>query len=168
MGYCAKGLIKGRIAIPIHNAQGELVAYAGRFPGEPPNGEGKYKLPAGFHKALVVFNLHRAKEQAQRDGLILVEGFFDCIRLWQAGLHNTVALMGSSLAPEQEKRIVETVGRNGKVALLFDEDEAGWACRVDVLSRLAPQVYMKVIGLGAEGAQPDSLTEEEVKNLGLL
>jgi DNA primase len=76
--------------------------------------------------------------------------------------------MGSSLTPEQEKLIVEAVGRNGNVALMFDEDEAGWACREDVLSRLAPQVYVKVIGLGAEGAQPDSLTEESLQNLGLL
>jgi DNA primase len=160
--------MKGRIAIPIHNAAGELVAYAGRWPGDPPEGEGKYKLPAGFHKALVVFNLHRAKDLARTHGLILVEGFFDCMRLWQAGVRNAVALMGSSLSPEQEKLIVEAVGPRGTVTLMFDEDEAGWSCREDVLSRLSVQVYVKVIGLGAKGAQPDSLTAEEVKNLGLL
>ena len=39
--------MKGRIAVPIHNAGGELVAYAGRWAGddsEIPEGEGKYKL----------------------------------------------------------------------------------------------------------------------------
>ena len=66
----------GRIAIPIHNEHGELVAYAGRWPGEPPDGEGKYKLPAGFHKSLVVYNLHRAKALAREKGLLVVEGFF--------------------------------------------------------------------------------------------
>ena len=136
LGYFTKGLMKGRIAIPIHNEQGELVAYAGRWPGDPPDGEGKYKLPAGFHKSLVVFNLHRVKDQVRSEGLILVEGFFDCMRLWQAGLHNVVALMGSSLSPEQEALIVKAVGPKGKVALLFDEDEAGWACREEVLSLL--------------------------------
>jgi DNA primase len=168
VGYCAKGLMKGRIAIPIHNADGELVAYAGRWPGDPPDGEGKYKLPAGFHKALVVFHLHRVRELAQTHGLILVEGFFDCIWLWQAGIHNAVALMGSSLSPEQEKLIVEAVGPRGTVTLMFDEDAAGWTCREDVLSRLVPQVYVKVVSLGEEGTQPDNLTEKDLQKLGLL
>src|SRR5712691_7309304 len=128
LGYCTKGLMKGRIAIPIHNELGELIAYAGRWPGDPPDGEGKYKLPAGFHKSLVVFNLHRAKRVVAQEGLLQVEGFFDCMRLWQAGVRNVVALMGSSFSPEQEALIVEAVGPQGKIALLFDEDEAGWAC----------------------------------------
>ena len=157
-----------RIAIPIHNENGELVAYAGRWPGDPPEEEPKYKLPAGFHKALVVFNLHRAKAYARDQGLILVEGFFDVMRLWQSGVKNVVALMGSSLSPEQEALIVKAVGKSGKVALMFDEDEAGWACREDVLTRLSTQVYVKVIGLGREGVQPDMLSEEEIGELGLL
>jgi DNA primase len=168
LGYCTKGLMKGRIAIPVHNENGELVAYGGRWPGEPPEGEGKYKLPAGFHKSLVVFNLHRVRALAQTQSLILVEGFFDCMRLWQAGIHNVVGLMGSTLSPEQEALIVEAAGPCGTVTLLFDEDEAGRACRADALTRLSTHMYVKVIRLGTEGAQPDSFTDEEVKNLGLL
>jgi DNA primase len=168
LGYCKKGLMAGRIAIPIHNERGALVAYAGRWPGEPPDEEGKYKLPAGFRKSLVIFNLHRAQPLAASAGLILVEGFFDCMRLWQAGLKNVVALMGSSLSSEQEALTVEAVRSNGKVALMFDEDEAGWACREDVRTRLSSRVYVKVTALGEDGRQPDSLTKEEVKNLGLL
>jgi DNA primase len=56
------------------------------------------------------------------------------MHLWQAGVHNVVALMGSSLSPEQEALIVEAVGPQGRVALLFDEDEAGWKCREDALA----------------------------------
>ena len=54
-----KGIMAGRIVIPIHNEHGELVAYAGRWPGDEgwPEGEGKYKLPAKFQKSLVVYNL---------------------------------------------------------------------------------------------------------------
>ena len=77
VGLCTgKGIMAGRIAIPIHNEHGELVAYAGRWPGIPPEGEGKYKLPPGFHKSLVVFNLHRARDYAKDSGLIVVEGCF--------------------------------------------------------------------------------------------
>jgi DNA primase len=35
LGYCAKGMMAGRIAIPIHNVEGKVVAYAGRIPEEP-------------------------------------------------------------------------------------------------------------------------------------
>ena len=84
------------------------------------------------------------------------------------GKNGKVALMGSSLSPEQEALIVDAVGKSGKIALMFDEDEAGWKCREDALTRFAPQVYVKIIGLGAEGAQPDSLSEEEIQKLGLL
>src|SRR5581483_533972 len=51
VGYCAKGMMADRIAIPIHNAKGEVVAYAGRFPGEPSEDTPKYKLPQGFRKS---------------------------------------------------------------------------------------------------------------------
>jgi DNA primase len=163
VGLCTgKGIMAGRIAIPIHNEQGELVAYAGRWPGDPPDGEGKYKLPAGFHKSSVVYNLHRAEDQAKDQGLIVVEGFFDCMRLHQAGMPNVVALMGSSLSDEQEALIVAAVGPHGKVALMFDEDEAGWKGRQDALSRLSIRVHVKVVELGEEGTQPDSLSPESV------
>jgi len=71
-----KGIIKGRVVVPIHNERGELVAYAGRWPGnEPPEGEGKYKLPPGFHKPLEIFNLHRSKACVREHGLVIVEGY---------------------------------------------------------------------------------------------
>jgi DNA primase len=161
VGLCTgKGIMAGRIAIPIHNEQGALVAYAGRWPGIPPDGEGKYKLPTGFHKSLVVYNLHRAMDHAKDQGLIVVEGFFDCMRLYQAGIPNVVALMGSSLSDEQEALIVAAVGPQGKVALMFDEDEAGWKGREEALSRLSSHVHVKVVGLGTEGTQPDGLSAE--------
>jgi hypothetical protein len=45
---------------------------------------------------------------------------------------------------------------------MFDEDEAGWKGREEALSRLSSRVYVKVIGLGAEGRQPDGLSAEEL------
>ena len=59
LGLCSKGSMAGRIAIPIHNEHGDLVAYAGRWPGDDgwPEGEDKYKLPPGFQKHRVLFNL---------------------------------------------------------------------------------------------------------------
>jgi DNA primase len=166
VGYCNKGIMKERVAIPIHNSSGELVAYTGRWAANPTDKETpKYKLPAGFLKSLEVFNLHMAKYEAGKQGLILVEGLFDCMKVWQAGFRNVVALIGSSLSEEQEKLIVDAVGLQGKVFLMFDEDEAGWGCRTDVLERLSKRVYVKTVELGEEGLQPDKLSKEEIIKL---
>ena len=163
LGFCKKGLMKGRIVIPIHNENGELVAYVGRYPGNPPEGESKYKLPTKFKKSLVVFNLNRLKDKAKDERVILVEEFFDVFNLWQAGYKNVVALMGTSMTDDQEKLIVEAIGRNGRVALMFDSDEAGAKATTEVLERLIDKVYLKIIRLGQEGLQPGSLSEEEIK-----
>ena len=87
----------GRICVPIHNATGELVAYAGRWPGDPPEGTERWLLPPGFHKALELWNLHRVKHCKH---LVVVEGFFDAIRLHSLRVP-AVALMGSSISEEQ-------------------------------------------------------------------
>ena len=127
LGYHAgRGILHGRIVIPIHDDQGQLIAYAGRWPGnDAPEGEPKYKFPPNFHKSLVLYNLHRAREHAG-EGLIVVEGFFSGVfTLWQQGRKNVVAIMGSALSEAQERLIVQTVGQRGRVLLIFDDDEAG-------------------------------------------
>ena len=95
-----KGMMSGRILIPIHNERGELVAYAGRFPGVPPEGEPKYKLPPKFKASHVVFNLHRVPPDERL--VILVEGFFDVMELYTlgAGRANAIALMGTHLSED--------------------------------------------------------------------
>lgn len=162
LGYCSRGLMKERIAIPIHNDRGELVAYAGRWPGDPPEGEGKYKLPPGFQKHLVLFNLHRVIKEASAGKLIVVEGFFDCFRIWQAGFKNVVALMGSTLSPEQEELLVSHAKM---IAVMLDRDDAGMKATGEILSSLAGIVFVRVIELPSPGDQPDRLKEEEMVNL---
>lgn len=149
-----KGMMAGRVVIPIHNEQSVLVAYAGRWPGDEgwPEGESKYKLPPGFHKSLVVFNLHRAREHAA-EGLIVVEGFFDCMDLWQRGRKNVVALMGCAMSQAQERLIVETVGPRGRVLLALDPDEAGRNGSADGVQRLVSQVFVREVVLPVRGSQ---------------
>jgi len=67
------------------------------------------------------------------------------------------------MSDEQEELIIEAVGGNGRVALMFDSDEAGAKATTEVVERLIDKVYLKIIRLGQEGLQPDSLSEEEIK-----
>jgi len=152
LGYCPRGILAGRIAIPIHNPHGDLVAYAGRHPkGKAP----RYKFPSGFHKSLELYNLHRAKHEAPQRGLVLVEGFFDVIALWQLGMPNAVALMGTELSTAQEALLVQHTDR---VVLLLDGDEAGRSAMQELLPRLARRLFVRTVEL-PDGVQPDSLEQ---------
>jgi DNA primase len=159
VGYCQHGMLRGWVAIPIHDANGRVVAYAGRWPGRPPAEQPKYWLPRGFRKSLELFNQHRAAKESLP--LVVVEGFFGCMRVWQAGHRRVVSLMGSQLSAAQENRIVQLAGKDGQVLLLFDEDAAGRKGRSAAQERLSEHVAVGVIRL-EDGQQPDSLAADEL------
>jgi DNA primase len=152
--FAGRGSMSGRVVIPIHNDNGELVAYAGRaIDGSEP----KYKVPAGFHKAQVLYNLHRAAGERGNGQVVVVEGFFDCMKVHQAGFA-CVALMGSSLSAEQEQLLIE---RFTSAVLLLDGDDAGQRATDECLVRLGRQLWVQAVVLAA-GQQPDMLAAEEI------
>lgn len=155
--FGGKGSMSGRIVIPIHNGTGELVAYAGRsIDGSEP----RYKLPAGFHKSLELYNLHRAAKAGQ-NGLIMVEGFFDAMKVHQAGYPFVVALMGCTMSAEQERLIV---AHAEMVLLMLDGDDAGRRATDELLARLGRQVWTKAVAI-PEGKQPDQMSAKELQQL---
>jgi DNA primase len=165
-GFCAKGLMAGRIAIPIHNTNGEVVAYAGRLTnGEPSDEHPKYKLPPGFKKSLELFNIDRAAKEPQDNALVIVEGFFDCMKLHQLGHRKTVALMGSSMSPAQEELIREHTNAYSRVILMLDEDEAGEAGREDIAARLSRFCFVKAHVFPKSNMQPEDLSAEELHEI---
>jgi DNA primase len=155
VGYFGgKGSMHGRIVIPVHNERGELVAYAGRaIDGSEP----RYKLPVGFHKSQVLYNLHRVSGQ---EGIV-VEGFFDCMNVSQSGNSSVVALMGSSLSEHQGRLLLE---RFSKVALLLDGDAAGREAAEAIAAQLVRKVHVRIVDL-PDGKQPDQLIGEELSAL---
>jgi DNA primase len=163
IGFCAKGMMADRIAIPIHNAKGEVVAYAGRFIGAPPEGAPKYKLPPGFRKSQELFNLDRASKEP--GPLIIVEGFFDAMKLHQHGCRKVVALMGSTLSAAQEELIRQHTNSQSQVIVMLDENEAGQAGREDIACRLSRFCFVRVYQLPHPDMEPEHLTAEEVQQL---
>jgi DNA primase len=155
--YDGNGFLRGRVVIPIHNEYGELVAYSGRSIDEA---EPKYRLPAGFRKSHVLFNLHRAI-QSRGDTVILVEGFFDTFKTHQAGHHNVAALMGSKLSDRQ----AELIGTYfDQVILMLDADKAGKAATAAAGKTLSSVLSVQIVEL-ASGTQPDQLASEEIHQL---
>jgi DNA primase len=163
IGFCAKGMMANRIAIPIHNPDGNVVAYAGRWPGEPAEDTPKYKLPQGFRKSLEVFNIDRAIKDSTDNPLIIVEGFFDCMKIHQAGWHKVVALMGATMSAAQEELIRKHTARNAHVIVMLDENEAGRAGREDIACRLSKHCFIKIHEFDTPDAEPEYLTSTELR-----
>jgi DNA primase len=150
----------GRVVIPTRNETGELVAYAGR--ALDAEVDPRYKFPRDFHKSSVLFNLN-ALTGAQgvsweKRVVVVVEGFFDCMKMWQAGFPS-VALMGSGLSPWQTSLLSKHF--TGAV-LMFDGDDAGKGVYKAVLVRPGAAD----VGQGhhaAGGGSTDQLSEEEIQ-----
>ena len=165
IGYCSKGMMADRIAIPIHNVKGEVVAYAGRFVGEPPEGTPKYKLPLGFRKSQELFNLDRAIKEPADKPLLIVEGFFDAMKIHDHGYRKVVAIMGATLSGTQEELIRQHTTSASHVIVMLDENEAGKAGREDIAGRLAKFCYVRVHSFPKPDMEPEHLTDVELADI---
>lgn len=159
--FSGRGTMKDRIVFDIRNEKGELVAYAGRAIDDS---EPRYKFPPGFHKSLELYNLHRViaelGESTKRRRVVIVEGFFACLRVVAAGFP-CIALMGSSMSKAQEDLII----RHFNVAcILLDGNDAGRQGSADCLARLGRHLFVYAPEL-PEGKQPDSLSDDELFEL---
>jgi DNA primase len=153
--YRGAGILSGRLVIPIHNEHGELVAYAGRaLDGTQP----RYRFPGGFAKSEILFNSHRAAAAGQQSA-VMVEGFFDCMKLHQAGMTAVVALLGAALYPSQQRVLLQ---RFRHVILMLDGDDAGRRATATITAQLQPHVSVRVIHL-PDQVQPDQLSTEAIR-----
>jgi len=155
--YSGRGLMSGRVVIPIHDPGGKLVAYAGRsLDGSAP----KYRLPAGFRKSQVLFNFHRAAAWDQ-ETVVVVEGYLDCLKVHQAGFPSVVALMGTVL-PEVPEALL--LGQFQRVILMLDGDDSGRRATEKIAAQLAGRCSIRLVAVPA-GSQPDQLERDEIRAL---
>ena len=162
VGYCRKGLMKERIAIPIHNARGELVAYAGRALDECPRRGGasaeRYRYPDGFRREWELYNVHRAFRARKTNGwgVLVTEDFLDVFRLYEAGYENAVAFMGRRVSSRQHELLLGAAGRKSGLTLMMEEG-AGLS---DILLYLARDFAVRLIP-----RRPETLTVAEIRTL---
>ncbi|WP_409478971.1 DNA primase [Pseudobdellovibrio sp. HCB154] len=116
-------LFRDRLMFPIHSPTGEVLAFGGRIIEQ---GEPKYlnspETPV-FHKGSVLYGLAQTAKHVRSEDLVLVvEGYMDLVSLYQAGIKNVVATMGTALTPDHAK-LIKRLTNN--VVVLFDGDDAG-------------------------------------------
>ena len=145
---------RDRLIFPIYDISSRVVGFGGRLLGA---GEPKYLNSAEspvFSKGKLLYGLNWAKLAARRDErMLVVEGYFDVMRLIGAGIESVVAPMGTALTDEQAKLIRRYTER---VYLLYDSDKAGLKATFRSGDELLSQgAAVQVVTL-PEGEDPDT------------
>jgi DNA primase len=143
-----------RLMFPIDSTQGDVIGFGGRAlkKGDQPKylNSAEYVL---YHKGEVLFNLSRAKEFIKKDdAVVFVEGYFDVMASWQAGVQNVVATSGTALTAEQLKLVKRFTKR---VVFAFDSDNAGQEALVRAVLTAQPldlEIFVVSIPQGKDAA----------------
>lgn len=149
---------RDRIIFPIFDVKNRVIGFGGRTVGE---GIPKYlnspQTPI-FNKSKVLYGLNKARKYS-RENLIIVEGYMDVISLYQAGIKNVVASMGTSLTLDQAKLLKKYTK---EVLIAYDTDTAGQEATLRGIEILREEgLEVKIIEI-PDGKDPD----EFVKNHG--
>ncbi len=146
---------RGRIMFPIFNTKGEPIGFGGRILDNDAS-EAKYinspETPL-YVKSRSLYNLNLAQNPIQKEGYaILAEGYMDVISCFQAGIHNIIASLGTSLS-EGHVRLIKRY--TDEVVIAYDSDKAG----TDATSRgldllIKGDVRVKVLTIPS-GKDPD-------------
>jgi len=154
---------RDRLMFPILDRRGRVIAFGGRV--LKPDASPKYlNSPETtlFHKGRELYGLwqvRQAQQQIQR--LIVVEGYMDVMALFQHGLPQAVATLGTATTPDQAELLFRTAP---DVVFCFDGDRAGraaaWKALEAVLPRLRDGRQAMFLFL-PEGEDPDTLIRQE-------
>ena len=115
----------GRVMFPIHNLTGRVIGFGGRILVNDKKSPKYQNSPESeiYDKKQTLYGIYFAKNAiAKNDECILVEGYFDVLRMHQIGIENVVASSGTSLTMEQI-RLVKRYTKN--ITMLYDGDAAG-------------------------------------------
>ena len=98
--------INGRVTVPVYSEFGHAVGIATRKPTFE-DGNTWWNLPKPFKKGQHLFLLNKARQEIfKKNKVVIVEGYMDAILLYQEGLHEVVALMGTKFSPRDRKSVV--------------------------------------------------------------
>lgn len=146
---------RSRIMFPIISTSGRVVAFGGRTIKN--DEKAKYinsPETAAYTKGKTLFGLYHTKESIiNQDAAILVEGYFDLINLYQAGIKNVVASSGTALTSDH----IYLISRYTKnVYLVYDADTAGQEASIRGAELLLEQGMNVFIVQLPTGEDPDT------------
>ena len=161
---------RDRIMFPIHDQAGHIIAFGGRILKEDKDKpSAKYmnspetKL---FSKKKVLYNLHLAKkEKSSKDSIYIVEGYMDVIKLYQSGVKNCVATLGTAVTKEN---LIQCFKYTKEIICCFDGDKAGekaaWQGVQNIMSVIKDGDAVSFVFL-PNNYDPDNIIEKGGKDL---
>ncbi len=144
---------RDRVIFPIFNLSGKVIGFGGRIIGE---GEPKYlnspETPL-FEKGKILYGLNISRQEilSEKTG-ILVEGYMDLLSLYQGGIRNVFASLGTSFTSYQTSLIKRYAD---KVIILYDPDEAGKDAALRALESLWNEGIKGKVAILPSGKDPD-------------
>ncbi|MBU4541859.1 MAG: DNA primase, partial [Firmicutes bacterium] len=150
---------RSRIMFPIVNPRGQIVGFGGRLMMTDQNGPKYLNSPETsiFSKSYELYNLNHCKNYMETGRLLIVEGYMDVISLYQKGIKNTVAALGTAFTPFHGK-ILERYAN--EVIIAFDGDSAGKSATEKAMNILKKtSLNVKILNLPTN-EDPDSFVQK--------
>ena len=147
-----------RVIFPIHNSKGKIIAFGARAMGDVQPKYLNSPETTWFNKRFELYGLYQAMQVRERT-LLVTEGYMDVIKLWQHGVTNAVAALGTAIG---DTHISQLKKRADKTYFSFDGDTAGQKAARKALEAVFAQhdkqhewrfMFMPA------GEDPDSLVE---------
>ncbi len=144
--------LRERITIPIRDSRGRIIAFAGRTMGDQQPKYLNTRETQLFKKSHTLFGMDKARHNA-KDGLLIVEGYFDVLQLQKLNIYQAVAPMGTALTEDHLKALKRYTNR---LVFCFDGDDAGRKAMYSSLKTALPMEFeVRLLEL-PQGEDPDS------------
>jgi DNA primase len=114
---------RNRIIFPIIDANMQVIGFGGRVLDDSlPKYLNSPETPV-YNKGRSLYGMQQAKEKCRATGTVfIVEGYLDLLALYQHGIENSVATLGTALTSDHVRLLTRYAGR---MVLVYDSDEAG-------------------------------------------
>jgi len=148
-----------RLMIPIFNLSQKPIAFGGRTlrKGEPAKYINSPETPL-YSKSNVLYGLNFARDSIREaNAVIVVEGYFDLISLWQSGVKNVVASSGTSFTHQQARLLARFAE---EVYLFFDADSAGQSAALRSVDSLYDAGLEVKVMIPPDNLDPDLVARE--------
>lgn len=144
---------RGRVIIPIADERGRVVGFGGRVLDDSTPKYLNTPETVLFNKRKLLFGLDRSHRAIQQEGrAIVVEGYMDAVSVFDAGVHNVVASLGTSFTPEHAKKLLHYAS---EICFCYDSDEAGQKATIRALSIVRDTGARVRVIVVPDGKDPD-------------
>ena len=157
---------KGRLIFPIRNHTGKVVAFGGRAlkDGQIPKYLNSPETKI-YIKSKVLYGFFENRDYIrEKKEVIIVEGYFDLLSMYQVGIKNVVATLGTAFTSEQGKFLKKFAE---KAILMFDNDNAGKKALIGA-SKILLSLDIDVYKVNLEDKDPDELAQRGKEHINLL